>query len=597
MKRSATLHPIFTTTRTQLTRKAALGVTLLSALSFCTGCNQEDSMDAYDATGAVYYDQSQEVNPYHPQEGAAEDRQVASVDPITGQVEITYNAEENASLDNQLTFAVDVDTASYTIARSHLENGMLPPKETVRVEEFINFFDYADDAPEDLSASPFSVHLDAAKAPFAENKTLLRIGLKGYEVPDVERPATNLVFLIDTSGSMGSSIDLVRQSLGLLLDHLNQTDTIAIVTYAGSSGVALQPTPVSQRQVILNSMNRLSTGGGTHGASGILTAYELAEEAFQQGGLNRVVLCTDGDFNIGARGDTLDTLIEEKRESGITLSVLGFGGRYNDHQMERLADLGNGNYSFIDSLREAQRALVDRLTATLMVIAKDVKVQLELNPMIVKTYRLLGYENRAIADEDFRNDSVDAGEIGAGHGVTALVELDLYPEGERPSADELNLSVVGSGEANPDLEPEIEENSETEVEVEVDSEAEVEADPNTQVVTSLEIDPVFFQEGAPLALLRLRNKAPDASAEDSAVEQVHVIHESDIRQDAKRASKQLMFAAAVAEFAEILRESPYVAQTDFDAIIDLAERGMTPGDEWMAEFIDLVEMAKEIYNR
>jgi Ca-activated chloride channel family protein len=293
---------------------------------------------------------------------------------IEQETTIEVNPEEDASLDNQLTFAVDVDTASYTLARQSLRDGYLPSPARVRVEEFINFFDYQDEAPENLEESPFAVHLDAAQAPFAENKTLLRIGLKGYEVPDSERPATNLVFLVDTSGSMGSSIELVRQSLGLLLDNLNETDTIAIVTYAGSSEVALRPTSVSSREDILSAMGSLSAGGSTNGASGIITAYDLAESAFKQGGLNRVVLCTDGDFNVGVRGQELYDLIEEKREGGITLSVLGFGRHNNDEQMEQLADRGNGNYTFIDSLREAQRALVDRLTATLMVIAKDVKV-------------------------------------------------------------------------------------------------------------------------------------------------------------------------------------------------------------------------------
>jgi Ca-activated chloride channel family protein len=253
---------------------------------------------------------------------------------ITDQVEVTYNQEEDASIDNLLTFAVDVDTASYTIARSYLLGQQLPPKEVIRVEEFINFFDYQDEAPTTLKDSPFAVVMDAAKAPFAENRTLLRIGIKGYEVPNTERPDTNLVFLIDTSGSMSSSIDLVRESLGLLLDNLNPQDSIAIVTYAGNSKIALSPTPVSERSRIINAMNRLSSGGGTNGAGGIITAYRLAEESFKEDGLNRVVLCTDGDFNVGVTGQALYDLIEEKREGGVTLSVLGFGMRYNDSQME-----------------------------------------------------------------------------------------------------------------------------------------------------------------------------------------------------------------------------------------------------------------------
>lgn len=630
-------HPIFLNNTPHsvlnLTRKLAMGLVLFSGASLNTACSPDDSMDssvAYEqgetarlSDPNANYSESQAGSDYA---GADYDNSISAPEPnfadeqseaITDDVEVTYNDIEDASRDNQLTFAVDVDTASYTIARDYLTQGMLPPKEVIRVEEFINFFDYADAAPENLEETPFAVHLDAAKAPFAENHTLLRVGLKGFEVANEDRPATNLVFLVDTSGSMRSSIQLVTDSLGLLLDNLNPTDTIAIVTYAGSSEVALRPTQASDRETIINAMARLSAGGSTNGAGGINTAYELAEEAFNEDGLNRVVLCTDGDFNVGVTGENLYQLIEEKRESGITLSVLGFGRRYNDTQMEQLADRGNGNYTFIDSLREAQRALVDRLTATLMVIAKDVKVQLEVNPMIVKTYRLLGYENRAIADEDFRNDSVDAGEIGAGHGVTALVELELYPQGERPSLEDINARVASAEDLEPQESEEATAETETEMETETEAsmnadgdmatdaeasaemetgvEAETEVETETEVEQELVIDPIFAEADAPLAMLRLRHKTPEAGAEDAAMEQTHVISERDIREEAKRASKQLMFAAAVAEFAEILRESPYVASADFEAIIELANEGKIEGDEWMEEFITLVETAQGLY--
>ncbi|MAD60994.1 MAG: hypothetical protein CMH49_05705 [Myxococcales bacterium] len=624
-------HPIFLNTHSNsimnLTRKLTLGMVLFSGVSLHTACSPDESVgfsenstsyseqttsnsrSNQNNTGPNAYDdgyssEAQEVPP-----GMNSDRSEA----ITENVEVTYNDIEDASHDNQLTFAVDVDTASYTIARDYLNQGMLPPKEVIRVEEFINFFDYTDAAPESLEENPFAVHLDAAKAPFAQNHTLLRVGLKGFEVANEDRPETNLVFLVDTSGSMSSSIQMVRDSLGLLLDNLNPTDTIAIVTYAGNSKIALRPTQASNRETILNAMSSLTAGGSTNGADGINSAYDLAEDAFQEDGLNRVVLCTDGDFNVGVVGDELYDLIEEKRESGITLSVLGFGNRYNDTQMEQLADRGNGNYTFIDSLREAQRALVDRLTATLMVIAKDVKIQLEVNPTIVKAYRLLGYENRAIADEDFRNDSVDAGEIGAGHGVTALVELELYPQGERPSLEDIGAQVANEEGPNVELttededhsaatdgqegedevSDEINENELTEAETESETESEIESE--TEVEQTLFVDSIFAQEDAPLAMLRLRHKTPDAGTEDEAMEQTHLISERDIREDAKRASKQLMFAAAVAEFAEILRESPHVSSADFDAIIELANEGKVEGDEWMEEFITLVETAQSLY--
>ena len=612
-------HPIFlnspSNTVLNLSRKLALGLVLFSGASLNTACSPEEMVESPEsyatyndladpnygytesAAGSAGYDDGLASTGEQNNPGLAADNSEAIIEGV----EVTYNDIEDASRDNQLTFAVDVDTASYTIARDYLNRGQLPPKEVIRVEEFINFFDYADAAPEDLEESPFAVHLDAAKAPFAENQTLLRVGLKGFEVADEDRPETNLVFLVDTSGSMRSSIRLVTDSLGLLLDSLNPTDTIAIVTYAGSSEIALRPTQASDRETIINAMSRLSAGGSTNGAGGINTAYDLAEDAFQEDGLNRVVLCTDGDFNVGVTGDDLYELIEEKRESGITLSVLGFGNRYNDTQMEQLANRGNGNYSFIDSLREAQRALVDRLTATLMVIAKDVKVQLEVNPTLVKAYRLLGYENRAIADEDFRNDSVDAGEIGAGHGVTALVELDLYPQGERPSLEDIGAIIAGTEDLNTEASNEAESNemtSDAETGTTNDSETETETETETEIETeqALVVDPIFAQEDAPLAMLRLRHKTPESGAEDEASEQTHIISERDIREDAKRASKQLMFAAAVAEFAEILRESPYVSNADFDAIIELANEGKIEGDEWMEEFITLVETAQSLYD-
>ena len=578
--------------RLTLLRRATLGLSLISALSF-SGCG-EMAMEGDNSYSESYHSGREQGAPNYTDDfyGEAAGESVAEeynqAEAIIDGVDLTYNQEEDASRDNQLTFAVDVDTASYTIARSYLSRGQLPPKETVRVEEFVNFFDYEDEGPETLKDSPFSVHLDAAKAPFAENRTLLRIGLKGYEVADAERPPTNLVFLIDTSGSMSSSIELVRNSLGLLLDSLNADDTIAMVTYAGNSSVDLSPTPVSNRDEIITAMDRLQAGGSTNGAGGITTAYDLAEDAFKVDGLNRVVLCTDGDFNVGVTGDELYELIEEKRESGITLSVLGFGHRYNDTQMEQLADRGNGNYSFIDSLREAQRALVDRLTATLMVIAKDVKVQLEVNPTLVKTYRLLGYENRAIADNDFRNDQVDAGEIGAGHTVTALVELELYPDSERPTLEDLGIN----SNADTPSENGVDEPSEPSTEEPIVEPTEESTEEATRT-----IDPIFERDDAPLALLRLRNKTPDASAEDPAIEQVHELSLEEIRADAKTASPQLRFAAAVAEFAEILRDSPFVDEVNFEKIIELADESKIEGDEWMAEFIELVRTAQSISER
>ena len=323
------------------------------------------------------------------------------------------------------TFSIDVDTSSYSFVRRELERGALPQKAAVRLEEMVNYFPYAYPLPEDATV-PFSTNMTVIDAPWKTGNKLVRIGIQGYELQGAP-PHTNLVFLLDVSGSMNSpdKLPLVKQSMGLLLSSLQPEDTVAIAVYAGASGTVLEPTPVRERQKILSALNGLQAGGSTAGAAGIQLAYQLAEANFVKDGVNRILLATDGDFNVGITdSEELKGFVERKRESGVFLSVLGFGqGNYHDALMQTLAQNGNGVAAYIDTLGEAQKVLVDEATSTLFPIASDVKIQVEFNPSTVSEYRLLGYETRMLAEEDFNNDAVDAGDIGAGHSVTALYEI------------------------------------------------------------------------------------------------------------------------------------------------------------------------------
>ncbi len=326
--------------------------------------------------------------------------------------------------DKQSTFSIDVDTASYSMMRGQITSGLLPGAGLVRIEEMVNYFKYSYPNPDDAA---FGFTADAGEAPWSKTNRLVRIGIKGKEISLKDRPSSNLVFLIDVSGSMHSDdkIGLLRKGLSMLVEQLDERDTVSIVTYAGNSGVVLEPTKGNQRSKILGALDRLQAGGGTNGGQGIQAAYSLAARGFIDGGTNRVILATDGDFNVGVTSQTdLQSLIEEKAKTGVFLSVLGFGrGNTNDRTMETLADKGNGNYAYLDSEAEAKRVLVSEGSGTLLTIAKDVKIQVTWNPEAVKSFRLIGYENRALAHSDFTDDTKDAGEIGAGHTVTALYEI------------------------------------------------------------------------------------------------------------------------------------------------------------------------------
>jgi Ca-activated chloride channel homolog len=452
------------------------------------------------------------------------------------------------------TFSIDVDTGAYSQIRRMLNAGQLPPQDVVRAEELINYFSYDYEGPYDRN-TPFSVIKEIAPSPWNDRNHLLHIGIQGYDVDKDHLPASNLVFLIDVSGSMQSAdkLGLLKTSLKLLTQQLTASDRVSIVTYAGASGVALDTTPGHNKYKIISAIDRLNAGGGTNGSAGIEQAYRLAEEAFIEGGINRVILATDGDFNIGiVNHDDLKRLIERKRKNGIALSTLGFGtGNYNDHLMEQLADVGNGNYSYIDTLSEAQKVLIDEISSTMLTIAKDVKIQIEFNPDIVSEYRLIGYENRILAREDFNNDDVDAGDIGAGHSVTALYEITLN-ENTRYNVDSLRYQNDERIHRN-----------------------------NSR-----------YESNDEIAFLKLRYKYPDASR--SELKQ-WPIYKRDITNNIQHTSDSFRFSAAVAAFAQQLRGNRNIGHFDYADIKRLAEdaRGNDPFG-YRGEFISLINLAKSL---
>ncbi|MDX1442187.1 MAG: VWA domain-containing protein [Gammaproteobacteria bacterium] len=442
------------------------------------------------------------------------------------------------------TFSVDVDTGSYANLRRLLDAGQLPPQDAVRIEELLNYFDY-DYAPSSESTQPFATHVALSRAPWDTRKGLLRIALKGYEVAASERLPANLVFLVDVSGSMQSpdKLELLKKGLGMLAAELDADDRVSLVVYAGASGVVLHPTPGSEGATIRNALAQLTAGGSTNGAAGIRLAYDMARQAFIKDGINRVILATDGDFNVGTVNfEQLVDMIERERDSGITLTTLGFGGgNYNDHLMEQLADKGNGNYAYIDSIREANRVLVTQMTSTLQVIAKDVKAQVEFNPAVVAEYRLIGYENRMLDREDFSNDKVDAGDIGAGHSVTALYEI-------------------------------------------------VYVDSNAQRIEPLRYGREASRAGdsGELGYLKLRYKLPDEDT--SRLLEQAISQEAEI--ELAETDDDFRFATAVAAFGQQLRGGQYSGDFNYDDIRSLAAtaRGSDASGQ-RGEFLGLVQLA------
>ena len=455
------------------------------------------------------------------------------------------------------TFSIDVDTASYAIVRRFLSSGNLPPSDAVRIEELVNYFPY--DYPQPTGDAPFSVTMETAACPWRSGNLLLRVGLKGRQIDRRERPAGNLVFLIDVSGSMAENnkLPLVKQALGMLVEELTENDRVSIVTYAGDAGLKLPSTSGDQKQQILAAINGLSSGGSTHGSAGIELAYRQAAEHFITGGVNRVILATDGDLNVGVTSDTnLIELIQAKATGGTFLTVLGFGaGNLQDEKMEKLADNGNGLYAYIDGAREARKVLVEQLTGSTIAIAKDVKIQIEFNPAQIASYRLLGYENRLMAAAEFRDDRKDAGEIGAGHCVTALYEL---------------LPAAAAADA---IQPEP-----------LKYQAQISEAPATQRPIP---QPVAAASGE-LLTLKLRFKRPDGNT--SQLEEFPLAKRGGTFENA---STDLRFASAVAAFGMLLRQSNHSGTATFAEVAKVASHALGPDvGGYRAEFLDLVRKAE-----
>lgn len=457
---------------------------------------------------------------------------------------VEENGFKHAQLEPLSTFSIDVDRASYSNVRRFLNNGQKPPKDAIRVEEMINYFQY--DYPEQAeNEHPLSIYTELTSCPWNEKHLLMQVAMQATKLDEESMPASNLVFLIDVSGSMNSinKLPLVKRSMNMLVDNLRDEDRVAIVVYAGAAGLVLPSTKGSDKEKIRNAINRLNAGGSTAGGAGIKLAYNTAEKHFIRNGNNRVIIATDGDFNVGQSSDaSMEELISEKKKSGVFLTCLGYGmGNYKDSKLETLADKGNGNYAYIDNIQEAEKTLVEEFGGTMFTIAKDVKIQIEFNPSHVKAYRLVGYENRLLAAEDFNDDTKDAGEVGAGHTVTALYEV--VPSGvesdEIKSVDDLKYS-------------------------------------KTRI------------ESSELATVKVRYKLPK---EDTSVP-FSVTVQNDAM-EFNLASENLKFASSVAMFGMLLSESDYLRDTQFDDVISLAKDSRGSDENgYKAEFVRLAKSAQ-----
>jgi Ca-activated chloride channel family protein len=531
-----------------------LVLTIIAALllSACEGKKQQGEVayknpNTANANTGIVTDSTMAAKP------TAEAQEGRLREEMDGNTEAYSHIDENPFLEAARaplsTFSIDVDTASYSNTRRFLKDGQLPPKDAVRIEELINYFSY--DYPQPVGDAPFSVTAEISEAPWNPSHRLVHIGLQGKRISMENLPPANLVFLLDVSGSMDEplKLPLVKSAMRMLTEQLTARDRVAMVVYAGSSGLVLPPTTGDRKGEILAAIDRLEAGGSTNGGDGIQLAYKLAEENFIKGGVNRVILATDGDFNVGvtSEGD-LVRLIEEKRQSGVFLSVLGFGtGNVKDSTMEKLADKGNGNYAYIDSLGEARKVLGEQIGGTLFTIAKDVKIQVEFNPKQVAAYRLIGYENRLLRDQDFNDDTKDAGEIGAGHTVTALYEVVPYGQKfENPGVDPLKYQQP--------------------------------------------VKPSEMANSNELMTVKLRYKEPTRN--DSKLVSVSLA-DSGARLNA--ASANFKFASAVAAFGMLLRDSKYKADASYNKVLELARASVGADPQgYRSEFIQLVETARTL---
>lgn len=470
-----------------------------------------------------------------------------------------HNTEEYTSIDENgfknvfdkplSTFSIDVDAASYSNMRRFIQNGSLPPKDAVRIEEMINYFSYNYKNP--VGKDPFAINTELARAPWNEEHLIVQVGLQGKKIELENLPASNIVFLLDVSGSMNApnKLPLLKSAFKMLANELRPQDKVSIVVYAGAAGLVLEPTDGNDKRKIMEALDNLQAGGSTAGGAGIHLAYQIAKEQFIEGGNNRVVLATDGDFNVGASSNqAMEELIVQKRKDGVFLTVLGFGmGNYKDSKMETLADKGNGNYAYIDNMKEAKKVLVNEFGGTMFTIAKDVKIQVEFNPSVVQAYRLIGYENRKLNDEDFNNDKKDAGELGSGHTVTALYEI---------------IPVGVESQFTKDIDP-----------------LKYQTKSNPIVMDSEELLTVKF-----------RYKEPDGSKSKLITEVV--------QNEIRRSSDNLDWSLAVAGFGMLLRNSEYKGDLTYASVLSLAKSAKGEDEfGYRSEFIDLVDLAKRMSPR
>jgi len=459
---------------------------------------------------------------------------------------IRENGYKNVRMNPLSTFSIDVDNASYSNVRRYLNQGELPPIDAVRVEEMINYFNY--DYPEPEGEQPFSVTTELSECPWNKEHYLMHIGLKGKSIDKSELPPSNLVFLLDVSGSMGApnKLPLLKRAFKLLVNEMRPTDNVAIVVYAGAAGKVLDSTPGNKKKEILEALEKLSAGGSTAGGEGLKLAYKIAKENFIKNGNNRIILATDGDFNVGVSSTSeMERLVEKERENGVFMTVLGFGmGNIKDDKMETIADKGNGNYAYIDNIQEARKVFITEFGGTLFTIAKDVKFQLEFNPSQVKAYRLVGYENRLLNDEDFNDDTKDAGEMGAGHTVTALYEI----------------IPAGSDEDVPSVDP----------------------------LKYQDAKNISGKVSNELLTIKMRYKQPD----DNKSKLLELPVKNKLK---KNTSENYRFSAAVASFGMLLRGSEFMGNTSIESVLDLAKNAKGEDDEgYRAEFIQLVKTVDDL---
>jgi len=491
-----------------------------------------------------------------------EDAKYMYAAPVTSEPREQFNTEEYDGITENIfhdakgsplsTFSIDVDAASYSNIRRYIQGGQRPPQDAVRIEEMVNYFHYVYPQPE--GEDPFSINTEISTAPWNEKHKLVLIGLQGKKIPTEKLPPSNLVFLIDVSGSMSdpNKLPLLKSSFKLLVQQLRAQDHVAIVVYAGAAGLVLPPTAGSEKKTIIEALDRLEAGGSTAGGAGLRLAYQVAKENFNREGNNRVILATDGDFNIGESSNgAMEKLIEEKRQDGVFITVMGFGmGNYKDSKMETIADKGNGNYLYIDSILEAQKALVNEFGGTLFTIAKDVKLQIEFNPAKVQAYRLIGYENRMLKSEDFNNDKKDAGELGSGHTVTALYEI--IPVGVASKffkVDELKYQTT-----------------------KLDSKA---------------------SSSSELMTVKFRYKKPDGNTSKLIV---HPMKDDNVV--LTKTSENFRWAASIASFGMLLRNSEYLNGFSEDAILRMAQSAQGEDkDGYRAEFISMVKADRLVVSK